>query len=733
MIKILKNNTASAINLDIGITVPASSQVTLATQDYDEAAASDDIVTEVGSGNITINDGSNDLSISDGIRLIQGGYTNKIQLDEDLLNSDRIKIDVTGSLGDNQVKVSANDSLTGFLEDKIVAENNKVSVTTLNDGSDEDIQIGINPSNIGTSELTNDEGFLTESTHDSLPADNPHSVTKGQIGLGSVDNTSDADKQISTATQTALDLKYDASNPNGYETPAELNARDTANRSRSNHTGTQLAATISDLSAAITAGETTTSLTLSSNILTYIDENGTSTNIDLSLYLDDTNLARIVSGVLNPTTGIVTFTRDDSTTFTIDFSPLLDNQTASEVPVTPTGNLTSTDVQAALEELQSDVDDLDLEDTNLQTQITTNTGNISTNTGNISTNTGNISTNSSSISTNTGNISTNTTNISTNTGNISTNTSNISTNTSDISTLTSSQATQDSAIALNTAKVSADGSIDTHSDVDTTTASPTTGSQLTWDGSNWVPKSIDNGFTIFPIWAEESGGLSDNNRQWSFGNGATGATNITMAFDCEVFAMTLDAENSGTSISIELMRENGAVTSQTFTGSSGVANFTAIPFAAGERLGFQTDVETGAYSDVRVCAWCRVSSTAAFPTPDRSVVSNSSVAFTSTTFTTIPSLTTTVTINDTGTVDGNLIYSALRSGGTNSEAMFRVVINGTNGLVFNDTLSTFNDTGGASFFVESLPAGTYTVSAEASVSEPISITSCQLTAVGVED
>lgn len=36
---------------------------------------------------------------------------------------------------------------------------------------------------------------------------NPHSVTKAQVGLGNVDNTSDADKPISTATQNALDLK----------------------------------------------------------------------------------------------------------------------------------------------------------------------------------------------------------------------------------------------------------------------------------------------------------------------------------------------------------------------------------------------------------------------------------------------------------------------------------------------------------------------------------------------
>lgn len=41
---------------------------------------------------------------------------------------------------------------------------------------------------------------------------NPHVVTKNQVGLGSVDNTSDADKPVSTATQTALNLKVDESN-----------------------------------------------------------------------------------------------------------------------------------------------------------------------------------------------------------------------------------------------------------------------------------------------------------------------------------------------------------------------------------------------------------------------------------------------------------------------------------------------------------------------------------------
>lgn len=39
--------------------------------------------------------------------------------------------------------------------------------------------------------------------------ENPHEVTAAQVGLGNVNNTSDADKPVSTAQQTALDAKVD--------------------------------------------------------------------------------------------------------------------------------------------------------------------------------------------------------------------------------------------------------------------------------------------------------------------------------------------------------------------------------------------------------------------------------------------------------------------------------------------------------------------------------------------
>ncbi|MFW9595980.1 MAG: hypothetical protein ACMV1D_10875 [Macromonas sp.] len=50
---------------------------------------------------------------------------------------------------------------------------------------------------------------LTTLTSHTGNSSNPHSVTKAQVGLGNVDNTSDASKPISTAVQTALNAKQD--------------------------------------------------------------------------------------------------------------------------------------------------------------------------------------------------------------------------------------------------------------------------------------------------------------------------------------------------------------------------------------------------------------------------------------------------------------------------------------------------------------------------------------------
>lgn len=64
-------------------------------------------------------------------------------------------------------------------------------------------------------------GKVTNYDNHVLDKNNPHEVTKAQVGLGNVDNTSDLNKPISTATQEALDLKADKSTT---YTKAEVNS-----------------------------------------------------------------------------------------------------------------------------------------------------------------------------------------------------------------------------------------------------------------------------------------------------------------------------------------------------------------------------------------------------------------------------------------------------------------------------------------------------------------------------
>ncbi len=53
-------------------------------------------------------------------------------------------------------------------------------------------------------------------------SDNPHQVSKAQLGLGNVDNTADVDKPISIATQNALDLKADRAHLKDTSNPHQV-------------------------------------------------------------------------------------------------------------------------------------------------------------------------------------------------------------------------------------------------------------------------------------------------------------------------------------------------------------------------------------------------------------------------------------------------------------------------------------------------------------------------------
>lgn len=102
-------------------------------------------------------------------------------------------IDITAS----QIKVVSNGNLTSNNnQDALVELQNNIDVLNNN--------IVTNHNNLSGLDSDDHTQYLTEQRHDSLPQDNPHSVTKIQVGLGNVDNTSDLDKPISNLTLTEL-------------------------------------------------------------------------------------------------------------------------------------------------------------------------------------------------------------------------------------------------------------------------------------------------------------------------------------------------------------------------------------------------------------------------------------------------------------------------------------------------------------------------------------------------
>ena len=97
------------------------------------------------------------------------------------------------------------------------------------------MQTGFSEANADIAEL---HGIIDEHTSDTH---NPHSVSKSQVGLGNVDNTSDANKPISTATQTALDGKAAASHTHTKSQVGLGNVDNTSDANKPISTATQTA------------------------------------------------------------------------------------------------------------------------------------------------------------------------------------------------------------------------------------------------------------------------------------------------------------------------------------------------------------------------------------------------------------------------------------------------------------------------------------------------------------
>ena len=156
------------------------------------------------------------------IPAVQGGDTAKItvnQIEDKIVGSGVTGLVTKGYIDDTKADIQSKQIISGngLTGGGDLSANRTLNVASANDG------ITVNADNI---QLNTIDNVTTTSTTKPLSAnqgkvlndninahkdniDNPHGVTKAQVGLGRVDNTTDLDKPVSTAQQTALNLKVD--------------------------------------------------------------------------------------------------------------------------------------------------------------------------------------------------------------------------------------------------------------------------------------------------------------------------------------------------------------------------------------------------------------------------------------------------------------------------------------------------------------------------------------------
>jgi hypothetical protein len=156
---------------------------------------------------------------------------------------------------------------------------------------------------------------LTNKTLTSPAINTPTGITKTDVGLANVDNTTDANKPVSTATQTALDLKAPLASPtftgtvtlpsgtvtstmilDGTIVDGDINASAAIAQSKISGLTTDLGLKAPLAAPALTGDATAVNLTISGNLTV----NGTTTNLNsTNLVIEDKNI--ILGDTASPT------------------------------------------------------------------------------------------------------------------------------------------------------------------------------------------------------------------------------------------------------------------------------------------------------------------------------------------------------------------------------------------------------------------------------------------------
>ena len=227
---------------------------------------------------------------------------------------------------------------------------------------------------------------------------NPHNVTKTQIGLGNVDNTSDLNKPISTATQSALNNKVDKVTGKGLSTEDYTTAEKEKLATLNNYNDTEVKADISELQSDVsTAKENISTLqedvtgvegnvsTLTQSVSTLdTTVDGLNTKVE-GLETDVTELQGTVSDV-EETVGTLQ-TNLNNKVDKVQGKGLSTNDftNAYKTKLDGLNNYDDTTVKQDIRELQTDVGALETTVGNHTKSIETNTTDITTLKGNVQT------------------------------------------------------------------------------------------------------------------------------------------------------------------------------------------------------------------------------------------------------------------------------------------------------------------------------------------------------------
>ena len=168
---------------------------------------------------------------------------------------------------------------------------------------------------IDYNDLENLPTLVTE--HSELNLDdgtNPHGTTKSDVGLSNVDNTSDLDKPISSATQTALDLKLNGSGTTSH-VPFFSNANTlTSANELSFNNSTKALSVIGSMGIGTNAPAFPIDVQGASAGLNMIRTGGTDTFVRLNSGANNTTITQIRS---TPTGNLNLVTNDTSTRMTV--------------------------------------------------------------------------------------------------------------------------------------------------------------------------------------------------------------------------------------------------------------------------------------------------------------------------------------------------------------------------------------------------------------------------------